>query len=160
MLCSGSIKTGPAVHYNVCVFGGLYNFIILFNIYAPRIDRSGAYCFCPVCLSICLSVINFRIGHNFSPSLYTNLIFSTHMYLEGATHLFYHLACEGHMSRSKDVLLIKFHNFNIGHTFLLSTHTKLIFGTHMYLQEPHILAPCFSRSVSHVLMKIIQLSII
>ena len=32
--------------------------------YAPR-WRSGAYCFCPVCLSVCLCVRNFNLAYNF-----------------------------------------------------------------------------------------------
>ena len=39
------------------------------NFLCPRIEWSGAYCFCPACLSVCLSVslsvVNFNLRYNF-----------------------------------------------------------------------------------------------
>ena len=36
------------------------------NVSSPLIDRSGAYCFCPVCLPVCLStLLVFNIRYNF-----------------------------------------------------------------------------------------------
>ena len=31
----------------------------------PRIEWSGTYCFCPVCLFVCLSSVNFDLPYNF-----------------------------------------------------------------------------------------------
>ena len=48
----------------------------------PRIEWSGAYCFCPACLSVCLfvclSVVNFNIRYNFWTIRGRDCIFGMH----------------------------------------------------------------------------------
>ena len=59
-------------------------------------------------------------GRNFSLSMIpTNLIFRTQVYLNELLILPPHLS--SHMSKSKVNLLMKIHNFNIGHNFSLGT---------------------------------------
>ena len=40
-------------------------FMLEVQFLCPRIEWLGAYCFCPVCLFVCLPVVNFNIRYNF-----------------------------------------------------------------------------------------------
>ena len=44
----------------------------------PPDQWSGAYCFCPVCLSVCLSVVNFNLHYNFWTVRDRDFIFGVH----------------------------------------------------------------------------------
>ena len=70
-------------------------------LYAPdRLDR-GPYCFCPVCLWVCLFVINFNLAYDFWTITGADLILGMHIH-----HMRAHISI-GDLTRSRSSFKVK-----------------------------------------------------